>query len=36
MSAHEFFDIRRQNLTQLIDQWIESQQFKTGKEICDY
>ena len=36
MSATEIFELRRRNLTQLIDDWIASQQFKTGKEICEH
>lgn len=36
MSATEIFEIRRRNLTQLLDYWIAGQQFKTGKEICEH
>ncbi|MFV5490589.1 hypothetical protein [Acinetobacter sp. ASP199] len=36
MSTTELFERRRENLSRIIDQWIASQRFKTGKEICEY
>ncbi|ATO18611.1 hypothetical protein BS636_02500 [Acinetobacter sp. LoGeW2-3] len=36
MSTTELFERRRENLSKIIDQWIASQRFKTGKEICEY
>lgn len=36
MSTTELFERRRDNLSRIIDQWIASQRFKTGKEICEY
>ena len=36
MAATVLFDLRRENLSQLIDYWIESKRFETGKAICDY
>lgn len=36
MSATEIFERRRNNLAKVIDLLIETQQFKTGKEICEH
>jgi len=36
MSATEIFELRRNNLAKVIDQLIDSQQFKNGKEICEH
>lgn len=36
MSAPEIFERRRHHLTKVIDQLIDTQQFKTGKEICEH
>ena len=36
MSATEIFDRRRNNLAKVIDRLIETQQFKTGKEVCEH
>jgi len=36
MSTTELFERRRENLSRIIDRWIASQRFKTGKEICEY
>mgnify|MGYP003545169924 FL=1 len=36
MSVTEIFERRRNNLAKVIDLLIETQQFKTGKEICEH
>src|SRR5690606_41712944 len=36
MRATEIFERRRNNLAKVIDLLIETQQFKTGKEICEH
>lgn len=36
MSATEIFELRRNNLAKVIDQLINSQRFKNGKEICEH
>ncbi|WP_180086263.1 hypothetical protein [Acinetobacter sp. YH12103] len=36
MSAPEIFERRRHHLRKVIDQLIDTQQFKTGKEICEH
>lgn len=36
MSATEIFELRRNNLAKVIDQLIDSQQFNSGKEICEH
>lgn len=36
MNAIELFECRRNNLAKIIDLLIETQQFKTGKEICEH
>ncbi|MFZ0024326.1 S24 family peptidase [Acinetobacter sp.] len=36
MNATEIFERRRTNLAKVIDLLIETQQFKTGKEICEH
>lgn len=36
MSTTEIFERRRNNLAKVIDLLIETQQFKTGKEICEH
>ena len=36
MSATALFELRRENLSKIIDHWIESKRFETGKAICEY
>lgn len=36
MSATELFEARRHNLNHVFDELINTAQFKTGKEICEY
>ena len=36
MTVTEIFELRRKNLANIIDQLIDSQQFKNGKEICEH
>ncbi|ANF82486.1 hypothetical protein A3K93_09985 [Acinetobacter sp. NCu2D-2] len=36
MSATALFDLRRENLSKLIDHWIASKRFETGKAMCEY
>ncbi|WP_347463875.1 hypothetical protein ABEF85_12350 [Acinetobacter thermotolerans] len=36
MSTTELFERRRENLNKIIDQWIATARFKTGKEICEH
>ena len=36
MSATAVFELRRENLTKIIDGLIAAKKFKTGKEICEH
>lgn len=36
MNATALFELRRENLSKMIDHWIESKRFETGKAICEY
>lgn len=36
MSATAIFELRRENLSKIIDHWIASKRFETGKAMCEH